>query len=63
MARDQSTGISLEGLGIETPYSMPAEQAVLGAALMDPSCVDTVVNRLRPEMFMFVRTARFIQKS
>lgn len=59
MARDQSTGISLEGLGIETPYSMPAEQAVLGAALMDPSCVDTVVNRLRPEMF-YVRQNRAV---
>lgn len=50
MAAD-SYSLSLEGLGIEQPYSMQAEQSVLGAILLDPACVDTAVQTLRPEMF------------
>lgn len=52
-------GLSLEGIGVEMPYSMQAEQSVLGAALLDPSCVDTIIQTLRPEMF-FVRQNRAV---
>lgn len=45
------TGLTLDSLGIELPYSMQAEQSVLGAALLDPSSVDVIVQKLRPEMF------------
>ena len=34
--------VSLASLGIQMPYSMQAEQSVLGAALVD----ETVLNRL-----------------
>ncbi len=50
---------SLETLGIEPPYSIQAEQSVLGAALLDPSCVDTIIQKLRPEMF-YVRQNRAV---
>ncbi len=55
----ESIGLSLDGLGVEQPYSMTAEQSVLGAALVDPACVDTIIQRLRPEMF-FVRQNRAV---
>lgn len=58
MARDDM-GLSLEGLGIEQPYNMQAEQSVLGAALLDPACVDTIIQTLRPEMF-YVRQNRAV---
>ncbi|MDL2219992.1 replicative DNA helicase, partial [Ruminococcaceae bacterium OttesenSCG-928-O06] len=57
MANDM--GLSLEGLGITAPYSMQAEQSVLGAALLDPSCIEVIIQRLRPEMF-FVRQNRAV---
>ncbi len=44
-------GLALENLGVQAPYSMQAEQSVLGAALLDPSSIDIVMQRLRPEMF------------
>lgn len=56
MAKD---GLSLEGFGIEQPYSMQAEQSVLGAAILDPSSIDSIVQVLRPEMF-FVRQNRAV---
>ncbi len=42
--------ISLESLGLSPPYSMEAEQAVLGAAIIDSNLVSGMT-RLRPEMF------------
>ena len=48
MAKNQM-GLSMGELGVEQPYSMNAEQSVLGAALLDPACVDTIINRLRPD--------------
>lgn len=38
--------VSLASLGIQMPYSMQAEQSVLGAALVD----ETVLNRLITDM-------------
>lgn len=43
--------LSLESLGVNLPYSMEAEQAVLGAALLDAEIVPRLVEQLRPEMF------------
>lgn len=46
-----SLNLSLETLGVNLPYSMEAEQAVLGAALLDASVIPQMVETLRPEMF------------
>ena len=35
----------------QLPYSLEAEQSVLGAILLDPNCMLTVTNYLRPESF------------
>lgn len=43
--------LSLESMGVNLPYSMEAEQAVLGAALLDSNTVPMMVETLRPEMF------------
>lgn len=38
--------------GVNMPYSLENEQSVLGAVLLDPSCMnDDVVSSLRPEQF------------
>lgn len=58
MAR-QEIGLSFESLGVEQPYSMQAEQSVLGAVLLDPNSMDIVVQTLRPDMF-YVRQNRAI---
>ncbi len=47
----QDTNLSLESLGVNLPYSMEAEQALLGAALLDSSIISQLVESLRPEMF------------
>lgn len=52
-------GLSLETLGLQQPYSMQAEQSVLGAIVLDPTVIDTVVQTLRPEMF-YVKQNRAI---
>ena len=36
---------------ITLPYSLEAEQAVLGAVLMDPECMEDVTNRVKQEYF------------
>ena len=38
-------------LGVEMPYSMEAEQSVLGAVLVEPGCLSELVEKLRPESF------------
>lgn len=43
--------LSLESLGVNLPYSMQAEQAVLGAVILDSDTVPKLVETLRPEMF------------
>ena len=43
--------LSLEALGVNLPYSMEAEQAVLGAAILDVENIPKMVEALRPEMF------------
>lgn len=48
-----------ELLSRQTPHSVEAEQAVIGAALFDPSCVASVVELLRPDDF-YTETNRAI---
>lgn len=36
---------------MKTPYSAQAEQAVIGAMLIDPACIADVLNKLRSEDF------------
>ena len=40
-----------ELLGRKVPYSAPAEQAVIGALLIDPKCVPDVLERLKADEF------------
>ena len=40
-----------ELLGRKVPYSAPAEQAVIGALLIDPKCIPDVLERLKAEDF------------
>ena len=40
-----------ELLGRKVPYSSPAEQAVIGAVLIDPKCVPDVLERLKADEF------------
>lgn len=47
---DRST-LSVEGLGLNLPYSIEAEQAVLGAAILNHDLVPQMVSRLRQEFF------------
>ena len=44
-----STFISLDN--IELPFSLEAEQAVLGCVLAEPSCLPNVATYLKPENF------------
>lgn len=48
MAKD-SYGLSVDNG--ELPFSLEAEQAVLGALLLDPSCISAVTMILKPEYF------------
>ena len=43
--------LSLETLGVKLPYSMEAEQAVLGAAILDATVIPLLVENVREEMF------------
>ena len=43
--------LNLESMGIQPPYSMQAEQSVLGAVLLKPEVLTDLVEIIRPEMF------------
>ncbi len=49
MAKDR--GLDLESMGLSLPYSMQAEQSVLGAVLLQAELLPELVETLRPEMF------------
>ena len=51
MAQERDNGLSLEMLGVNLPYSIEAEQAVLGAIIVDSAVLDTVSAILAPEHF------------
>ena len=48
-----------ELLGKKTPYSAPAEQAVIGSMLIDPRCIPEVLEKLKPDEF-YVKLNRYI---
>ena len=48
-----------ELLARQTPHSVEAEQAVIGAILFDPTCVPKVVELLQPDDF-YIETNRMI---
>ncbi len=48
MAQDLSAALYADG---QLPYNLEAEQSVLGAVLVDPSCFPLVLENLRPEVF------------
>jgi len=51
--------VALEGMGINQPFSIEAEQAVLGAAIIDPELVSAIIEQVRAEYF-YVRQNRLI---
>ena len=51
--------IALEGMGINQPFSIEAEQAVLGAAIIDPELVSAIVEQVKSEYF-YVKQNRLI---
>ena len=46
----------------QTPYSVEAEQAVLGSMLISPACVPSVIEQLKPEVF-YVESNRLIYET
>ena len=48
-----------ELLARQTPHSVEAEQAVIGAILFDPTCVPKVIELLQPDDF-YIETNRAI---
>lgn len=43
--------VALENLGINQPYSVEAEQAILGAAIINPDLVSAIIEQVRSEYF------------
>ena len=52
-----SLGLSLEAMGINLPYSVEAEQAVLGAIIVDSKVIDEVGGIVLPEHFYHKQNA------
>lgn len=50
-----------EWIGQELPYSLEAEQSVLGAVLVDASCLSVVMDDVRPESFYREENARIFE--
>ena len=48
--------------GVNTPYSIEAEQAVLGSIIIDPDCLNYVVTHIKEEYF-YLREHREIYKT
>lgn len=51
--------VALEGMGINQPYSIESEQAILGAAIINPEMVSAIVEQVRTEYF-YVRQNQLI---
>ncbi len=49
--------------GTSLPFSNEAEQSVLGAILIDPPSINMILDKLRPEHFIFRRTAAYLRCS
>ena len=50
--------LSLESLGVNLPYSMEAEQAVLGAAILDADIIPARTARYSPRSCACLQAAR-----
>ena len=61
--RRYSNELNLESVGISLPYSMQAEQSVLGAVLLQPETLTELVEILRPEMFYTRQNGRIYTES
>ena len=48
---DKQLDMALGSLGINEPYSIEAEQAILGAALISPETVSLIIEQVRAEYF------------
>ena len=48
---DKQMDLALGSLGINQPYSIEAEQAILGAALISPETVSLIIEQVRAEYF------------
>jgi len=48
---DKQLDLALGSLGINEPYSIEAEQAILGAALISPETVSLIIEQVRAEYF------------
>ena len=44
----ENIDVSLKGVNVSVPYSLEAEQAILGAALIDPETVSAIVEQVKP---------------
>ena len=51
-----------ELLGKKTPYSAPAEQAVVGSMLIDPRCIPEVLEKLKADEF-YIKLNRYIYET
>ena len=52
-----------ELLSRQMPHSLEAEQAALGALLIDADCVKDVMDKLQPDDFTSSRTVTFLRPS
>ncbi|MBQ7859819.1 MAG: replicative DNA helicase, partial [Faecalibacterium sp.] len=49
--RRYSNELNLESMGVDLPYSMQAEQSVLGAVLLQAETLADLIEILKPDMF------------
>lgn len=50
--------LNLESMGVQLPYSMQAEQSVLGAVLLRPDVLTDLIEILKPDMFYSVQNSQ-----
>ena len=48
---DKQMDLTLNSLGVSEPYSMEAEQAILGAAIISPETVSLIIEQVKAEYF------------
>ncbi|MDE6723516.1 MAG: hypothetical protein K2J55_04895 [Eubacterium sp.] len=41
------------------PYNIDAEQAVLGSVLVDPNCMEIIIEKIKGEYFLVQQKKRF----
>ena len=46
--------------GAKLPYSVEAEQAVLGSVLVDPSCLNDIAVQMNRSIFIFLNIKKFM---